>query len=98
MPSVAPSIGTSMCVPCPLACAARSADAMANAPYSPAEKSASGTPHLTGSPPGSPVTLMMPLMAWMVRSKPPSCARGPDWPYAEIEQYTSRGLASRSCT
>ncbi|MNI74881.1 hypothetical protein D3C73_1309940 [compost metagenome] len=80
MPSVAPSIGTSMCVPWPLAWAARKADAMAKAPYRPAEKSATGTPHFTGSPPASPVTLMMPLMAWMVRSKPPSCERGPDCP------------------
>ena len=39
------------------------------------QKSEIGTPHLTGAPPGSPVTLMTPLIAWIVRSKPPSPAR-----------------------
>ena len=33
------------------------------APYKPAVKSATGTPHFTGAPSGSPVTLMMPLKA-----------------------------------
>jgi hypothetical protein len=33
--------------------------------------SVSGAPHLTGGLPGaSPVTLMMPLIAWATRSKP----------------------------
>jgi hypothetical protein len=49
-------------------------------------KSAIGTPHLTGAPPGSPVTLMTPDIACSVTSKPPSVERGPLWPYAEIEQ------------
>ena len=49
-------------------------------------KSEIGTPHFTGAPSGSPVTLMMPEAAWMVTSKPPDLARGPAWPKAEIEQ------------
>ncbi len=49
-------------------------------------KSEIGTPHFTGAPPSSPVTLITPVAAWMVRSKPPSVERGPAWPKAEIEQ------------
>ncbi|MNS86839.1 hypothetical protein D3C72_1207540 [compost metagenome] len=90
-----PYIGTSICVPAPPARTRDSALATAKAAYSPEAKSASGTPHLTGSPSGSPVTLITPAAAWMVRSKPPSAARGPLCPYAEIEQYTRPGLCSR---
>jgi hypothetical protein len=79
--------------PAPPCCTRRSTAAMANAPYRPEQKSESGTPHFTGAPPGSPVTLMMPLIACMVRSKPPSPERGPCWPNAEIEQYTSFGFS-----
>ena len=48
--------------------------------------SETGTPHFTGAPSGSPVTLMTPLIACTVTSKPPSPERGPLWPKAEIEQ------------
>ncbi|CFN72146.1 Uncharacterised protein [Bordetella pertussis] len=32
------------------------------------------------------MTLISPLMACSVRSKPPSWLRGPLWPYADTEQ------------
>ena len=41
---------------------------------SPAVRSDTGTPHLTGLPSGSPVTLMIPDAAWAIRSKPGRCA------------------------
>jgi hypothetical protein len=55
-------------------------------PQSPAAKSVSGTPDFTGGPSGSPVTLITPPIACSVTSNPPSSARGPSWPNAEIEQ------------
>jgi hypothetical protein len=75
-----------MCSPVPPLRTLHSAAAIANAAYSAAVESASGTPHFAGRLPGSPVTLMTPLIACTVMSKPPSAARGPVWPYAETEQ------------
>ena len=40
-------------------------------------KSATGTPALSGGPAFSPVALMTPLMAWMVRSSARLSACGP---------------------
>ena len=51
----------------------------------PALRSETGTPHLTGLPSGSPVTLMIPEAAWAIRSKPGRCAYGPVCPKPEIE-------------
>ena len=56
----------------------------------PALTSAIETPGLTGSPPSSPVTLMSPLNAWRIRSKPPREASGPVRPYPVIEQSLAR--------
>ena len=44
-----------------------------------------GTPAFAGGPPGSPVTLMIPLAPWAMMSKPPSIAAGPPAPNPEIE-------------
>ncbi len=52
---------------------------------SPAERSETGTPHLTGLPSGSPVTLITPATPCAIRSKPGRCAYGPVWPKPEIE-------------
>ena len=41
-------------------------------------------PLLTGGPPGSPVMLMTPLIAWAMRSKPGRCAHGPVCPKPEM--------------
>lgn len=38
--------------------------------YSPAARSAIGTPHFTGSPPGVPVTLITPAIPCAMRSNP----------------------------
>ena len=83
---VVANIGTSTWPPAPPARTRASSDAMVNAAYRPAPKSTSGTPAFTGAPSGSPVTLITPAAAWIVRSKPPSAPRGPSWPNAEIEQ------------
>jgi hypothetical protein len=52
----------SMYCPRPVFSRAMSAASTPFAAMSPTERSAIGTPHFTGAPPGSPVTLMMPLM------------------------------------
>jgi hypothetical protein len=41
---------------------------MPTAPKMPVLRSATGTPARAGGPPGSPVTLMMPLIAWAMMS------------------------------
>jgi hypothetical protein len=43
-----------------------------------------GIPHLTGSPPGSPVTLITPARPWAIRSKPGRIAYGPVCPKPEM--------------
>ena len=48
-------------------------------------KSAIGTPALSGRPPFSPVVLMRPLIAWMVRSRASLLASGPVRPKPEPE-------------
>ncbi len=52
----------------------------------PATVSAAGTPTLTGSPSGDPVTLMRPLPPWTIPSTPGRSRHGPVWPKAEIAQ------------
>ena len=52
---------------------------------SPAPRSVSGMPALTGSPSAVPVTDMMPERPCAIRSKPPFDAHGPDCPWPEIE-------------
>ena len=52
--------------------------------------------HFTGAPPVSPVTLITPAMACNVRSKPPSCERGPSWPKADIETTMMPGFSFAS--
>ena len=50
-------------------------------------KSAIGTPHFTGAPPGSPVTLMTPAVGLDGHVEAALAARaGRVWPKAEIEQ------------
>ena len=52
---------------------------------SPAPRSVSGTPALTGGRPGSPVIDMIPDTPCATRSNPPFLLAGPVWPYPEIE-------------
>ncbi len=54
--------------PRPVRSRAMQAVRMPTAQYSPADRSATGTPHLAGSPPLSPVTLISPDIAWAMRS------------------------------
>ena len=59
---------------------------MPNAAYMPAVMSAIDTPQRTPRPPGSPVTLIMPLSACTTRSNAARLRYGPSWPKPEIEQ------------
>ena len=65
---------------------------------SPADRSATGIPGLTGGPPGRPVTAMIPLIPCTTASYAGRCAHGPVCPKPLTEQYTSRGLRSSSCS
>ena len=56
------------------------------AAYMPATMSATDTPQRTPRPPGSPVTLIMPLSAWTIRSRAARSRYGPSWPKPETEQ------------
>ena len=58
----------SICCPSPVRSRAASADRMPTAQNSPADRSETGTPHLTGLPSGSPVTLITPDAPWAIRS------------------------------
>ncbi len=71
---------TSMCCPRPVRSRARSAETAASAPYSAQTRSQTGTPTLTGSPPGIPVMLIRPLRAWAMMSRPASGLSGPSCP------------------
>ena len=71
--------------PSPSAVRANSAAMMAVAALIPDPMSSTGAPTLTGPPVSVPVTAMMPLAAWRIRSKPPRAASGPVWPNPEIE-------------
>ena len=82
--------------PSPSAVRANSAAMMAVAALIPAPMSSTGAPTLTGPPASVPVTAMIPLAAWRIRSKPPRAASGPAWPNPEIEAYTRRGF--RACS
>ena len=59
---------------------------MPKAAYIPAVMSAMETPQRTPCPPGSPVTLIMPLSAWRIRSSAARSRYGPSWPKPETEQ------------
>ncbi|GAA4536738.1 hypothetical protein GCM10023175_04070 [Pseudonocardia xishanensis] len=59
-PSSEPNIEQSIRAPCPVRVARRTAARIAYAAYRPVTKSPTGTPHFTGSPSGSPVTLIIP--------------------------------------
>ena len=54
--------------PRPVRSRAITAERIATAQNSPADRSEIGIPHLTGSPPGSPVTLITPDSPWAIRS------------------------------
>ena len=71
--------------PCPVR--SRSNSAVTIAPYrcAPDMKSATGTPALSGRPPFSPVALISPLIAWIVRSSARLCAYGPVLPKPEAD-------------
>jgi hypothetical protein len=69
--------------PRPVRSRATTAERIATAQNNPAERSLIGIPHLTGSPPGSPVTLMTPDRPWAIRSYPGRCAYGPVCPKPE---------------
>ena len=62
------SIETSMAWPRPVRSFTRSASMMPKAAYMPAVMSAIETPQRTPWPPASPVTLIIPLSAWRMRS------------------------------
>ena len=66
--------------PSPVRSRAITALRIATAQNSPADRSPIGMPHLTGSPSGSPVTLITPERPWAIRSYPGRCAYGPVWP------------------
>ncbi len=85
-PSWPSSIDTSMNWPRPLRPRACSAVRMASAAFMPAVMSAMETPQRTPRPPGSPVTLIMPLSAWTMRSIAARSRYGPVWPKPEMEQ------------
>ncbi len=57
------SMPISTCCPCPVASRCRSAASTPMQPYSPANRSATGTPTFIGSPSGSPVRLITPPIA-----------------------------------
>ncbi len=57
-----------MAWPRPVRSFTRSASMMPKAAYIPAVRSATETPQRTPWLPGSPVTLIMPLSAWRIRS------------------------------
>ena len=71
--------------PRPVRSRASTAERIATAQNSPADRSLIGIPALTGSPSGSPVTLITPARPWAMRSKPGRMAYGPVWPKPEIE-------------
>ena len=73
-----------MCCPRPVVPRAMSAASTPFTAIRPTARSAMGTPHFTGLPLGSPVTLMMPLMPWAMRSKPGRSAYGPVCPNPEM--------------
>ena len=66
------SSAMSMYWPFPLLSRSRRAPRIATAPYMPVMRSAMGTPAFCGPPPGSPslspVMLMRPPMAWIMKS------------------------------
>src|SRR5882724_9557283 len=76
--------------PAPERCRSNSAPSMALTAYMPAMRSATATPTFCGpapgSPSGTPVMLMSPLMAWIIASYPGTLRSGPSCPNAEMEQ------------
>ena len=72
--------------PCPLAARAISAVRMPWIASMPPRVSATGAPHSTGPPSGSPVMAMRPPRAWASESRPGFSRQGPSGPKAEIEQ------------
>ncbi|MNT62071.1 hypothetical protein D3C72_1997610 [compost metagenome] len=66
------SSAMSMCWPSPVRSRTCSAARMAVLAYTPVKRSVSATPTRSGPPPGSPsgrpVMLIMPVMAWIIRS------------------------------
>ena len=64
--------------------------------YIPAARSATATPTRTGGRPSSPVMLIIPPSACIIRSYAGRSAFGPVCPYPVIEQYTNPGFDSRS--
>jgi len=73
MASVVANVGISTCLPDPPLRTLASRATMLKAVCRLTEKSTTGTP-------ASPVTLITSVLAWMVRSNPPSPPRGPSWP------------------
>ena len=55
-----------------------------------------GKPKYTGGLPGSPVTLIAPLMAWTTPSKAGRLRYGPSSPKPDSEQEMIRGFTARS--
>ena len=66
--TITSSIPMSMCWPSPVMAWWRSAALIETPAYMPAIRSATGIADFIGSPSGSPVTLMKPLMPWIRRS------------------------------
>src|SRR5215475_9805209 len=83
---------TSTCCPRPSRSRAINASRIALQADIPVAMSTIGGPVLTGGPSGKPFKDMNPLSACVIGSKPGREAKGPLRPYAEIEQYTKRGL------
>ena len=63
--------------PCPLCSRSTCAASSPTTQLRPEPTSSTGAPTLTGPPRSSPVTLISPLSAWRIRSKPPRSASGP---------------------
>ena len=59
---------------------------------SPASTSPMAVPVRVGSPPGQPVVLISPPMAWPMMSYPGRRRYGPVSPKPDTAPYTSRGL------
>ena len=84
--AIAPSHSeVSICWPSPVRSRACNADRMPIAQNSPAHRSRDRHAALTGLPPGSPVTLITPLMPCAIRSNPGRCAYGPVCPNPQID-------------
>ena len=75
-----------MCCPFPPCSRWRIAARMLTAAYIPHITSAIPTPTFIGEPSGSPVTLIIPPMACIMKSYPGLCDFGPVCPNPEIEQ------------